>query len=85
MKRTQLYFDEQLWKALHLHANQESKTISELVREAVRERYFPDLEKRRTAMLQFVGSRKTTPECIDSVAEVQELRKGKRLERLLSR
>ena len=39
MRRTQLYLDDQLWGALHARAQNEKTTVSELVRQAVRERY----------------------------------------------
>ena len=49
MRRTQLYLDDQLWGALHARARTEKTTVSELVRQAVRERYLGDREQRRAA------------------------------------
>ena len=54
MRRTQLYLDDQLWGALHTRAQSEKTTVSELVRQAVRERYIGNLETRRAAMQSFV-------------------------------
>ena len=44
MKRTQLYVDEDIWKALHIRSRQSGTSISELVRQAVQTlRYAGDL------------------------------------------
>ena len=82
MRRTQLYLDEQLWGALHARARREKTTVSELVRQALRERYFGDHERRRTAMQAFVGTRKGRAERAGSVDEVRALRRGSRIDRL---
>jgi hypothetical protein len=50
VRRTQLYLDDQLWEALHARSLREKTTISELVRQALRERYFGSKEQRLTAM-----------------------------------
>ena len=81
MRRTQLYLDDQLWGALHARARGEKTTISELVRQAVRERYFGNREQRMAAMQHFVGSRNSSA-VVDSVEEVRSLRRGVRLDRL---
>jgi hypothetical protein len=85
VRRTQLYLDDQLWGALHAHARREKTTISELVRQAVRERYLGDREQRAAAMQRFVGSRKSGAPRASSVQEVRRLRKGTRLDRLADR
>lgn len=82
MRRTQLYLDDQLWEALHSLARSQNTTVSELVRQAVRDRYLGNLEQRRQAMEQFVGSRLTTSEAVDASEEVRTLRRGSRLDRL---
>ena len=82
MKRTQLYLDDDLWQALHNRARSEGTTISELVRQAARQRYFPDLDQRREAMQALVGTRKDRPEFRNPVAYVRPLRRGTRTERL---
>ena len=61
MRRTQLYLDDQLWNVLHSRAKSRKTTISQLVREAVRERYIGSLEERTKAMQEFVGTRKDAP------------------------
>ena len=39
MRRTQMYLEDDLWSALHARARAEKTTVSELVRNAIRERY----------------------------------------------
>jgi len=83
VRRTQLYLDDQLWTALHNRARKESKSVSELVREAVRERYIGKLDARRKAMQAIVGIRRDTANTTDSTEYVRGLRRGDRLETLL--
>ena len=82
MRRTQLYLDDQLWGALHARARSEKTSVSELVRQAVRERYLGDLDRRRAAMQSVVGIRKVQGDHEDASREVRRLRRGSRLERL---
>jgi hypothetical protein len=85
MRRTQLYLDNDLWNALHVRARSRKTTISELVREAVRERYFDKREERITAMKAFVGSRREGAGAPEAVDVVRDLRRGNRLERLTAK
>lgn len=80
MKRTQLYLDEQLWDALHARAQREKTSISELVRQAVRDRYIGNFERRRAAMERFVGLRKPGADAVDARLEVRRLRRGSRVD-----
>jgi hypothetical protein len=82
MKRTQLYLHEDVWKALHIRSRQQRTTISELVRQAVREKYGSSPATRRQAMQAIVGLWKNRKDLPDSEAFVRRLRKGKRLRRL---
>jgi len=82
MKRTQLYLDEDLWNALHARAHTQKTTVSELVREAVRERYLGKRDERMKAMQQFAGIRRERSEPADAVEYVRNLRRGGRLDRL---
>ncbi len=82
MRRTQLYLDDQLWGALHARAQSEKTSVSELVRQAVRERYLGDLDRRRAAMQGVVGIRRVQGDDDDACTEVRRLRRGSRLERL---
>lgn len=82
MRRTQLYLDDDLWKALHARARSQRTTISDLVRQAVRDRYLGNLDERRKAMLAFVGIRKDRDDLPDSTEYVRSLRRDSRIERL---
>jgi len=82
MRRTQLYLDDQLWEALHARSRSEKTTISELVRQAARERYLGRHEARMAAMQSFVGIRKSRARAADSSQEVRELRRGSRVDGL---
>jgi hypothetical protein len=80
-----LYLDDHLWGALHARARRDKTTVSELVRQAVRERYLGHGEQRAAAMQRFVGTRKSRAGDADSVEEVRRLRRGSRLNRLADR
>ena len=82
MRRTQLYLDEDLWGTLHARARSQQTTVSELVREAVRERYFGKHGQRVKAMQALIGIRKQAPETPGAVETVRSLRRGNRLDRL---
>jgi hypothetical protein len=84
MKRTQLYLHENIWKTLHIRSRQERTTISELVRQAVSEKYGKSPASRRQAMQAFVGMWKDRRDLADSALYVRRLRKGKRLKRITS-
>jgi hypothetical protein len=82
MKRTQLYLEDDLWAALHVRSRQAGLSISELVRQAIRERYFGRQVKRREAMEGVVGIRRDRSDVEDTDAYVRRLRKGTRLKRI---
>jgi hypothetical protein len=84
MKRTQLYLNEDIWKLLHIRARQRKTSISELVRQAVREKYGRSAADRREAMEALVGIWKNREDLPDSEQYVRRLRKGKRLRRIAS-
>ena len=84
MKRTQLYLNEDIWKALHIRARQRKTSISELVRQAVREKYGRSAADRREAMQALVGIWKNREDLADSEQYMRRLRKGKRLRRIAS-
>ena len=84
MKRTQLYLNEEMWKALHIRSRQRGTSISELVREAVRDKYGTSPTRRREAMQALVGMWKDREDLPDSTTYVRRLRKGKRLRRIVS-
>ena len=78
MKRTQLYLDEGIWKLLQIHAKQSGTTISELARQAVRQKYGIWAEKRRQAMQAWVGVWKDRKDLPDTETYIRQLRKGDR-------
>ncbi len=82
MRRTQLYLHDDTWEALHIQARQRRASISELVREAVRERYGSSRARRREAMQALVGMWRDRKDLRDSRTYVRRLRKGKRLKRV---
>jgi hypothetical protein len=82
MKRTQLYLHEDIWKVLHIRSRQQRTSISDLVRQAVREKYGSSPVDRRRAMQALVGLWKDRKDLPDSTAYVRRLRKGKRLGRI---
>ncbi|HZD50965.1 MAG TPA: ribbon-helix-helix protein, CopG family [Silvibacterium sp.] len=82
MRRTQLYLDDDLWSILHIRARKEKTTVSELVRQAARERYLSRSEERSRAMSAVVGIWKDRPDLADSTGYIRNLRRDDRLERL---
>jgi len=84
MKRTQLYLNEDIWKALHVRSRQQGTSISELVRQAVRDKYGSSPVSRRQAMQALVGLWKDRKDLPDSTAYVRRLRKGNRLKRIVA-
>lgn len=85
MRRTQLYLDDHLWSALHARAKSQQTTVSELVREAVRERYVGPRDERMKAMQALIGIRKAASGTPDAVEIVRSLRRGDRLDRLTAK
>jgi hypothetical protein len=81
VRRTQLYLDDQLWNALHARARSQKTSVSELVREAARDRYLGKPDEQKKAMQAFVGIRKNDGGG-DAIEYVQNLRRGGRLDRL---
>ena len=82
MKRTELYLHENIWKTLHVRSRQQGTSISELVRQAVREKYGNSPASRKEAMQALVGLRKHRRDLPQSDSYVRKLRKGKRLRRI---
>ena len=85
MKRTQLYLEESVWKLLQIHARQSGTSISELVRQAIRDKYAISPAKRREAMQAVVGMWKDRTDLPDTETYIRQLRRGRRrLRRLAS-
>jgi hypothetical protein len=82
MRRTQLYLDDDLWNTLHLRARQEKTTVSDLVRQAARERYIGNAGQRRRALMGIAGLWKDRTDLPDTEAYLRELRRDTRQSRL---
>jgi len=84
MKRTQLYLDEDVWKVLQIVSRQSGSSISDLVRQAVRERYVGAKTNREQVLKSVVGLWKDRRDLPDAEIYVRRLRRGDRLERVSS-
>ena len=84
MRRTQLYLDDDIWKALHVQSRQRRTSVSDLVRQAVRDRYGSSPANRRHAMMALVGMWKDRDDLPDATTYIRRLRRGKRLKRIAS-
>ncbi len=84
MKRTQLYLEEDVWKVLQIVSRQSGASISDLVRQAVRERYVGGKTNREEVLKSVVGLWKDRQDLPDTETYVRRLRRGNRLERVLS-
>jgi predicted DNA-binding protein len=83
MKRTQLYLDEEMARTLATLGRQKGKTVSELVRESVEEKYMSrkDLDKAQLAR-QLAAVWRSRKDLKDIDRMLRRLRKGARLKRL---
>jgi predicted CopG family antitoxin len=79
MRRTQLYLEDDLWAVLHAQAKAANTSLSELVRQAVRDRYLGSAAERKRAMLEVVGIWKDRKEFEDVETYIRGLRRGTRL------
>ena len=82
MRRTQLFLDDDLWKVLHVQASQLGTTVSELARQALREKYSDPAAKRRDAMEAVIGIWKDRNDIGSSAEYIGQLRKGGRRRRM---
>ena len=76
--------DEGIWKVLHIRSRQQRTSISELVRQAVQDRYGNSAANRSQAMEAFVGIWKDRDGLSGATMYVRRLRRGKRLKRIAS-
>jgi hypothetical protein len=82
MRRTQLYLEEQLWSRLHLLARQSGTSLSELVRQAVREKYARSSVDRQKALRAAAGLWADRADLPAAETYVRGLRTGVRLKRI---
>ena len=80
VRRTQLCLEDSLWKKPHILARQNGVSLSELVRQAVRERFLKGAANRKGALCGAIGLWKDRTN-LTSAACVRSLRKGDRLSR----
>ncbi len=78
-----MYLEEQLWNRLHLLAKQAGTTLSELVRQAVRDKYLLTPPNRKQALRDAAGLWRDREDLQRTGAYIRRLRKGGRLERSL--
>ena len=77
-----MYLDDDIWKALHVQSRQRRTSVSDLVRQAVRDRYGSSPANRRQAMMALVGMWKDRDDLPDATTYIRRLRRGKRLKRI---
>lgn len=82
MKRTQLYLDDEEWEVLRVRARQASSSISELVRQAVRDKYLEGRADREEAFRAVIGIWKDRADLPDTERYVRGLRKSTRSRRV---
>ena len=82
MRRTQLYLDEDIYQMLRVRARAEKSTISELVRQAVREKYAVDPARRKAALEAVIGIWADRTDLPDTETYVRSIRKDKRWKRI---
>jgi len=82
VKRTQLYIEDDLWAVFRIRSRQSGVSISELMRQAIRDRYFSGAARRQEAMRAVVGIWKDRSDLPDTESYVRRLRKGSRIKRV---
>jgi hypothetical protein len=82
MRRTQLYLDDELWGTLRIRSQQAGTSISDLVRQAVREKYTSGIAGRQQSMRAFAGIWKDRTDLSEPEIYLRGLRKGSRLKRM---
>ena len=82
MRRIQLDLDDDLWKLLHTIARQSGEIVSELVRNAIREKYSQNRARRIEGFESIIGLWKDRTDIGETDGYVRDLRRSSRLERL---
>jgi hypothetical protein len=72
VKRTQIYVEEALWQVMTLQARRKKTSVSEIIREAVREKYWP--ARRKELLKAMVGLWRDRHDIGDASAYVRKLR-----------
>jgi hypothetical protein len=74
--------EEDVWKVLEITAHEQRRSISDLVRQAVREKYLSSPSRKSQVLKSIVGLWRDRDDLGDTEAYVRKLRKGERLSRL---
>lgn len=82
VKRTQLYLEEDVWSLLQVLARECNSSVSDLVRQAVREKYCARAANRKEVFQSVVGLWRNRKDLPDSETYVRALRQGDRLKRI---
>lgn len=83
MKRTQLYLSEEMARTLAVLSRQKGTTVSELVRESVREKYMGRKEMDKVSLArQLSGIWRNRKDLRDIEGTIRRLRRGTRPKRL---
>jgi Arc/MetJ family transcription regulator len=82
MRRTQIYLDDDLLKILQAIAKQRRSTVSDLVRNSLREKYLDQRPDRHQILQSVVGGWGDRDDLGDSTDFVRNIRKGTRRTRL---
>ena len=83
MRRTQLYLDDEIAKALSAVSRQTGKTISCLVRDCIREKFGQrDTIDKAALASEIAGVWRTRTDLGPTAQRVRNLRKGSRLKKL---
>lgn len=71
-----------MWNLLHVLAERSGSTVSELVRQAVREKFVQRSVDRKQALMSIVGLWKDRTDLPETETYVRNLRRGSRLQRI---
>lgn len=83
VKRTQLYLDQEMARTLAALSRQRGTTVSELVRESLRERYMSQKEVDKASLARPLGGIWKSRKDLKNIDRtIRKLRRGTRLKRL---
>ncbi len=79
-----MLLDDDLWKTLHLRADQERTTVSQLARLALRKAYSEPADVRKNAMEAVIGIWRDRDDIGPTNEYIRQLRKGSRRKQMLN-
>jgi hypothetical protein len=80
VRRTQLYIEDDLWTLVSTLARRDGRTVSDLLREALREKYGRDRVNRKEAFEGVIGLWKNRKDLPPAEDYVRAVRRGSRLD-----